>query len=101
MNLIQMFVEVPDPLKLLIAAFVTVVVTQILKYLSGLLKMDLSGYTAQVASAIVASVVVLIDAVLTKVPAGYESIVSAFLVLLASWGGYKAYKIVRSKFPVG
>ena len=93
--MLKNFVEIPDPLKAMLAVFVTIAVTQSLKALSDALKFDLSGYSAQVASAIVASILVLVNAALSHVPAGFEQIVNALLVLLASWGGYKVVKQFR------
>ena len=95
--MLENFVEIPDPLKAMLAVFVTIAVTQILKALSDALKFDLSGYSAQVASAIVASILVLVNAALSHVPAGFEQVVNALLVLLASWGGYKAFKQFRDR----
>ena len=95
--MIQNLVEIPDPLKAMLAVFVTIAVTQILKALSDALKFDLSGYSAQVASAVVASILVLVNAALSHVPAGFEQIVNALLVLLASWGGYKVVKQFKNR----
>lgn len=97
--MLQNLVELPDPLKAMLAVAVTIAVTQLLKILSEALRFDLSGYTAQVSSAIVASILVLVNAGLSHVPAGFEQIVNALLVLLASWGGYKLLK--QFKAPKG
>lgn len=89
-------VEIQQPLQLLLLGLVTIAVTEILKQLGGLLKYDLSGYTAQIASAIVASILVVINALLSHIPTGFEETASAILnlivVLLTAWGGYKALK---------
>ncbi len=99
--MLQNFVELPDPLKALLLMGVTVLVTEFLKMLSATVKMDLSGYAAQVSSAIVASILVVLNALLAQIPAGYESIATAVLnlivVLLGSWGAYKVYRQVRPK----
>ena len=95
--MLETLVEIPDPLKAMLAVFVTIAVTQILKALSDALKFDLSGYSAQVASAVVASILVLVNAALSHVPAGFEQVVNALLVLLASWGGYKVVKQFRDR----
>jgi hypothetical protein len=98
------FVELPEPLKMLLLALVTIVVTQALKSLSDALKYDLSGYSAQVTSAIVASILVIINSGLSHIPATWEPVVTAALnlvvVLLASWGGYKFIKQFKSKQPI-
>jgi len=92
----QNLVELPDPLKMLLLAFVTVAVTQALKWLGSVLNFDLSGYSAQVASAVVASILVLVNALLSHIPAEFEPIANSLLnlivVLLTSWGAYKAVK---------
>ncbi len=95
--MIESLVELPDPLKALLAVAVTIAVTQVLKAIGDALKFDLSGYTAQVSSAIVASILVLVNAALSHIPAGFEQVVTALLVLLASWGGYKALKQFKPK----
>jgi len=95
--MLETLVEIPDPLKAMLAVFVTIAVTQILKALSDALKFDLSGYSAQFASAVVASILVLVNAALSHVPAGFEQVVNALLVLLASWGGYKVVKQFRDR----
>ena len=95
--MLETLVEIPDPLKAMLAVFVTIAVTQILKALSDALKFDLAGYSAQFASAVVASILVLVNAALSHVPAGFEQVVNALLVLLASWGGYKVVKQFRDR----
>lgn len=94
----QTFVELPEPIKLLLLALVTAGVTQLLKVLSAALKYDLSGYTAQIASAVVASLLVVLNAGLSHIPAEFESIANAIfnllVVLLTSWGAYKFVKQV-------
>jgi hypothetical protein len=90
--MLQNLVEIPDPLKAMLAVVITIAVTQVLKILGDALRFDLSGYAAQVSSAIVAAILVLANAGLSHVPAGFEQIVNALLVLLASWGGYKLIK---------
>jgi hypothetical protein len=99
--MLQNFVELPEPLQVLLLTGVTFVVTQFLKWLSGQIGTDLSGYGAQVSSAIVASVLVLINALLAQIPAELEAIANALLnlvvVILGSWGAYKFYRTVKPK----
>lgn len=87
------FVELPPELKNLLLIIITVLVTGFLKYLSGKLNYDLSGYAAQVASAVVAAILVLISAILSNIPAQFApiaaSVLSLLVVLLGSWGAYK------------
>ena len=96
----QSIIELPDPLKALLLMGVTIAVTEGLKWISGLLKRDLSGYSAQVASAIVAAILVLVNAVLSHVPAQFEpianSILSLIVVLLGAWGAYKFGKQIKA-----
>lgn len=99
--MLQNFVELPDPLKALLLMGITLLVTEVLKVIGAALKIDLSGYAAQVSSAVVASILVVINALLAQIPAGYESIANAVLnlivVLLGSWGAYKFYRQVKPK----
>ena len=99
--MIQTLVSLPDPLKVLLLIGVTFLVTQLLKLLGTAIGTDLSGYTAQIASAIVASILVLVDVLLAKIPSGYESIAGAVLnlivVLLGSWGAYVFYRTIAPK----
>ena len=92
----QTLIELPDPLKALLLMAVTVAVTEGLKWISGLLKRDLSGYAAQITSAIVAAILVLVNALLSHIPAQFEpianSLLSLVVVLLGSWGAYKFAK---------
>ena len=94
--MLQNLIELPEPLKALLLIAVTFVVTQLLKLLGDAIKVDLSGYTAQIASAVVAAVLVVANALLAKIPLEYEPIVTAVLnlvvVLLGSWGSYKLYR---------
>lgn len=91
----ETLVQLPEELKALIAIAVTVVVTQGLKWLSAQINFDLSGYSAQVAAALVGAVLVFINASLTNVPAELAPIVNQVLVLivvvLGSFGAYKVF----------
>lgn len=94
-----MIVELPQELQFLILGGVTFVVVQALKFLSGLLNHDLSGYEAQIAAAVTAAVVVLANAALGNVPAEYASLANGFLqflvVVLSSFGLYKVYRQIN------
>jgi len=91
----NVLVELPAELKTLLAIGVTVVVTELLKKLGAALNVDLSGYAAQVTAAIVGAVLVLVNALLSNVPAEAAPIVSQVLVLivvvLGSFGAYKVF----------
>ena len=99
--MIENLVTLPPEIKTLIFIAVTVIVTQTLKWLGGVIKFDLSGYTAQVTSGIVAAVLVIVNAVLSHVPANAAPIVNSLLsfivVILASWGAYKAARQFQGK----
>ena len=88
----NILIDLPVELKALLAVFVTMIVTQGLKWLSAQLNVDLSGYSAQVAASIVGSVLVLVNAALTNVPAELAPIVQSLLglivVVLGSFGAY-------------
>ena len=99
--MLQNLIELPEPLKALLLIAVTFVVTQLLKLLGDAIKVDLSGYTAQIASAVVAAVLVVANALLAKIPVGYEPTVTAVLnlivVILGSWGAYRFYRTIVPK----
>ena len=89
-------IEIPNELKALLAIGITVVVTEVLKALSGKLNVDLSGYAAQITAAIVGAILVVINAALTNVPVELAPIVNQvfffFFVVLGSFGAYKVIK---------
>ena len=89
----QAIVELPNELKALLGIIVTMLVTEILKWLGEKLNVDLSGYAAQVTAALVGSVLVLVNAAFSNVPAEVAPIVNSVLglivVVLGSFGAYK------------
>ena len=89
----ETIVELPNELKAILGIFVTMVVTEILKWLGRKLNVDLSGYSAQVTAALVGSVLVLVNAVFSNVPAELAPIVNSLfgliVVVLGSFGAYK------------
>lgn len=88
----EVLISLPEELKALIAVFVTLAVTQALKWFSAQLNVDLSGYAAQVTAALVGSILVLINAAFTNVPAELAPIVQSLLglavVVLGAFGAY-------------
>ncbi len=88
----EMLIELPVEFKALLGVLVTMFVTEALKKVSAGLNVDLSGYAAQVTAAIVGSVLVLINAALTNVPAELAPIVQSLfglaVVVLGSFGAY-------------
>lgn len=90
-------VNLPVELKALLGVIVTIAVTQALKYISGKLGQDLSGYSAQVTAAIISAGLVLINAVLSNIPAEAAPIAQQLLglvvVLFAAFGIYDKFKL--------
>lgn len=95
----EQIVVLPEELKALIAIAVTFAVTQALKWLSAQLKFDLSGYSAQVAAALVGAVLVFFHAVASNIPAEFAPIVNQVLVLvvviLGAKGLYKSFNFPK------
>lgn len=91
----QLLIELPEELKVLIAIGVTMLVTQFLKWLGSFVNVDLSGYAAQVTAGVVAAVLVFINALFSNVPSEYAPIVQQLLallvVVLGSFGSYKIF----------
>lgn len=79
-----MLVRLPDELKVIIASFITLLVTEGLKALGALFSLDLSGRVAAVTAAIVAAVVFFADALLAKIPPEFEGVANSILLLLVS-----------------
>ena len=89
-------VEIPNELKALLAIGITVVVTEVLKALSGKLNVDLSGYAAQITAAIVGAILVVINAALTNVPVELAPIVNqVFVLVVVVLGSFGAYKVIK------
>ncbi len=96
----QAIIELPNELKALLGIILTMIVTEILKWLGGKLNVDLSGYAAQVTASLVGAVLVLINAVFSNVPAEFAPIVQSLLglvvVVLGSFGAYKVLLASKS-----
>ena len=96
----QAFIELQNELKALLGIILTMIVTEILKWLGGKLNVDLSGYAAQVTASLVGAVLVLINAVFSNVPAEFAPIVQSLLglvvVVLGSFGAYKVLLASKS-----
>ena len=89
-------IEIPNELKALLAIGITVVVTEVLKALSGKLNVDLSGYAAQITAAIVGAILVVINAALTNVPVELAPIVNqVFVLVVVVLGSFGAYKVSK------
>lgn len=89
-------IEIPNELKALLAIGITVVVTEVLKALSGKLNVDLSGYAAQITASIVGAILVIINAALTNVPVEFAPIVNQiFVLVVVVLGSFGAYKVIK------
>ena len=94
----ELLIQMPDELKALLAVIVTMLVTEALKFLGAKLGLDLSGYAAQITAALVGSILVLVNALFTKVPAEFVPIVQSLLgLLVVVLGSFGAYKVFLSK----
>lgn len=91
MNLVQVPVELQSLIQIGIEIGIVFVLTQLAK--AGF---DFSGYKAQLVAAVFGAVMVIVNALLAKVPANLEGIVGALLnllvVVLGSFGVYKLYR---------
>ena len=89
-------IEIPNELKIILGIFVTAVVTEVLKILSAKLNVDLTGYKAQVTASVVGAVLVLINALLSNIPAEVAPIASQLLVLVVVvLGAFGAYRVAK------
>jgi len=94
----NVLIELPEELKALLAIALTVIVTQVLKFIGSKINVDLSGYTAKVTAALVGAVIVFTNAVLSNVPAEFAPIVQQLLTLIVVvLGSFGAYKVFLSK----
>lgn len=94
----DIIVQLPEELKVLIGIGVTLLVTQLIKFAAEKFNVDLSGYSAQVVAALVGAVVVFINASLSNVPAEFAPIVNQVLALVVVvLGSFGAYKVLLSK----
>ena len=97
----QLLIELPEELKVLLAIGVTVIVTEFLKFLGAKFGIDLSGYSAQVTAAVVAAVLVFVNGLLAQIPAEAAPIVQQLLgllvVVLGSFGAYKVFLSNKAK----
>lgn len=92
-------IQLPDELKVIIAGFVTLFVTEGLKALGNLFGVDLSGKVAAVTAAIVGVIVFFADVLLAKIPPEAEGVANAVLLLLISILG--AYGLHRQLVRFG
>jgi len=88
--------ELDPDLQLLLEMFVGFLMTGLFKLLSGWIKVDLSGWVAIAAAFLSAFFVTLINALLSGIPLGYESlavyVMKILAILLGSMGFYSVKK---------
>ena len=93
-------VEVPVELQSLIQVGIEIAIVFLLTQLAKL-GFDFSGYKAQLVAALFSAAMVVINALLAKVPPTLEGIVGALLnllvVVLGAFGVYKLYRQFRPK----
>lgn len=84
--------ELQDWIRLGLEVGIVFILTQLAK--AGL---DFSGYKAQILAALFSAVMVVIDSILGKIPAQWESLAGALMnlivVILASYGLHAVYKM--------
>ena len=86
-------VPIPDDFKVILAAGVGWIVTEGLKALGALFKIDLSGKAAAVTAALVTAIVFFANELLAKIPAQYDPVVSSiFALLVAVLGAYGIHR---------
>lgn len=91
----------PTELQALLAAGIGYLVTQGLKSLSKLLKVDLSGWGAALAASIVTTVVYFFTALLSAIPASAQPSVAIGLTLLVSiLGAFGVHSTVKGFQPL-
>lgn len=78
----EFLIELPDELKMLLGAVVTLYVTQFLKWASAQLGVDITGRSAEFSAAIVGAVLVFVNAALTNVPVEFVPVANQLLALL-------------------
>jgi len=92
-------IELPQELVALISAGVAFLVTQALKYLGGLVGLDISGWGSFITAALVTIVVGIANSLLGYVPAQFESVVQVafqlLIVLFGAMGIHGFYKLAK------
>ena len=94
-------VTVPDELQAVIASFITLLVTGLLKVIGGWLKIDISDWAAIITAGIVSAIVAFLNALLSGVPAPFEELANLVLrmivILLGSMGMFGLYRQAYKK----
>jgi len=96
----QTIVELPDELQQLLAVAAGIAATFILTQFAKVLKTDLSGWKAQLTATIITAAMVVINAVLSKIPPNFESIATAVMQLIVVLlGAFGLYRVLMPKKP--
>lgn len=86
--------ELQDWIRLGLEIGIVFIVTQLAK-----VGLDFSGYKSQILAALFSAVMVIVDSLLAKIPAQWESLAGALMnlviVILASYGVHTVYKIFK------
>lgn len=86
--------ELQDWIRLGLEIGIVFIVTQLAK-----VGLDFSGYKSQILAALFSAVMVIVDSLLTKIPAQWESLAGALMnlivVILASYGVHTVYKTFK------
>jgi hypothetical protein len=85
-----MLVQLPENLKLILTPFVAFLVTEGLKAVGALFKIDLSGYAAAVTAAVAGALFLYADSLLALIPPAFEPFANGLLaflfVILSAYG---------------
>lgn len=91
----EVLIELPVELKMLLGAFVTLFVTQALKWAGDKLGTDLSGHAAEFSAGIVGAILVFVNASFSNVPLELVPVVQQLLslavVVLGAFGLYAKF----------
>ena len=86
-------IQLPEPLKVLVAGFVGVLVTEGLKALGALLGRDLTGASAAIAASLTTAILLFADTLLAFILPKYEQMATLILELLvAILGGFGLHR---------
>lgn len=92
-------IELPEALVAVISAGIAFLVTQFLKWVGGLVGVDISGWGSFITAALVTIVVGIVNNLLGYVPLEFESVVQVIfqllIVLLGAMGIHGFYKLSK------
>jgi len=98
-------VTIPDELQAVIASFVTLLITGLLKVVGGWLKINIENWAAIITAGIVSAIVAFLNALLSGVPAPFEELANLVLrmvvILFSSMGMFGLYRQAYKKRAKG